>query len=52
MNPTRRDILVGAAVSLAVLPLAGDSVYSFDDVKGGWSHCADDKVIGKVVFRH
>jgi hypothetical protein len=29
-----------------------DSVYSFDDVKAGWSHYAGRKVTGKVVFRH
>jgi NADPH:quinone reductase-like Zn-dependent oxidoreductase len=29
-----------------------DSVYSFDDVKAGWTHYAGRKVTGKVVIRH
>jgi NADPH:quinone reductase-like Zn-dependent oxidoreductase len=29
-----------------------DSVYSFDDVKAGWSYYAGRKVTGKVVIRH
>jgi NADPH:quinone reductase-like Zn-dependent oxidoreductase len=50
---SRRDLedLCRAVDQHEIRPVI-DSVFSFDDVKAGWTHFADRQLFGKVVIRH